>query len=160
MMVYVDSPPPQFALEHVSRICRIITSPGGNALLVGLGGSGRQSLSRLAAYIEEFEVFQIEISKTYGKLEWGEDIKKVLKLAGEANKPVVFLFADTQIKEESFVEDISNLLNTYEVPNLLQSSDLVPIFENIRTRAKSAGMDGSREQLYNFFMLEVREDTE
>jgi dynein heavy chain len=82
----------------------------------------------------------------------------VLKIAGEANKPVVFLFADTQIKEESFVEDISNLLNTYEVPNLLQSSDLVPIFENIRTRAKSAGMDGSRELLYQFFMLEVRKN--
>lgn len=36
-------------------------------------------------------------------------------MAGEANKRVVFLFADTQIKEEGFVEDISNLLNTYEV---------------------------------------------
>ena len=40
---------------------------------------------------------------------------QVLRIAGEANKPVVFLFADTQIKDESFVEDISNLLNTYEV---------------------------------------------
>jgi hypothetical protein len=42
-------------------------------------------------------VYQIEISKTYGKTEWGEDIKKVLKIAGEANKQVVFLFADTQV---------------------------------------------------------------
>jgi dynein heavy chain len=32
----------------------------------------------------------------------------------------VFLFSDTQIVSESFVEDISNLLNTYEVPNLMQ----------------------------------------
>ncbi len=77
-------------------------------------------------------------------------------MSGEANKKVVFLFADTQIKEESFVEDISNLLNTYEVPNLMQSSDLVPIYENIRMRAKQAGMDGSKELLYNFFVQEVR----
>lgn len=38
--------------------------------------------------MQEFEVFQIEISKTYGKFEWHEDIKKVLKMAGEANQKV------------------------------------------------------------------------
>ncbi|KAF5833108.1 hypothetical protein DUNSADRAFT_10689 [Dunaliella salina] len=146
----------QFALEHVARIARIIQLPGGNALLVGMGGAGRQSLTRLAAYMEEFEVFQIEISKTYGMFEWHEDIKKVLKMAGEANQKVVFLFADTQIVQEGFVEDISNLLNTYEVPNLMQNSDLSTIFENIRPRAKQAGMDGSKEALYNFFVQEVR----
>jgi hypothetical protein len=30
----------------------------------------------------------------------------------------VFLFSDTQIKDESFVEDINNLLNSGEVPNM------------------------------------------
>ncbi len=88
-------------------------------------------------------------------MEWHEDLKKVLKMAGEANKKVVFLFADTQIKQESFVEDISNLLNTYEVPNLLQPADLATTFENIRPRAKAAGMDGNKDQLYSFFLQEV-----
>lgn len=69
---------------------------------------------------------------------------------------MVFLFSDTQIKDASFVEDLSNLLNTYEVPNLIGSGDLAGIFENIRPRAKQAGMDGSRDQLYNFFVQEVR----
>jgi hypothetical protein len=69
---------------------------------------------------------------------------------------VAFLFSDTQIKDESFVEDLSNLINTYEVPNLLGSGDLAGIFENIRPRAKQANMDGSKDLLYNFFLQEVR----
>ena len=70
------------AMKHVARIVRIIRNESGHALLVGVGGSGKQSLARLAAFLCGYSVAQIVISSTYGMGDFKDDLKGMFRRAG------------------------------------------------------------------------------
>lgn len=96
-------------------------------MLVGVGGSGKKSITTLASALAGCELDTIEPKKVYGKKEFKEDLLRMMKKAGIQNKRVTFLFADTQILQESFLEDVNNLLNSGEVPNMLLKDEIEDI---------------------------------
>ena len=84
------------ALEHVVKINRVITTEGGNALLVGVGGSGRKSLTELAVFIATYEIIVLDMPKGYDMVTWRDDMKNRLFMnCGIEGTPIVFLFSDT-----------------------------------------------------------------
>ena len=128
-------------------------------MLVGVGGSGRRSMAKLAAglNIPVMATFQIEITKSYREKEWHEDIKTLLKKCAIDDEIVQFLFGDNQIVLESFLEDINNLLNSGEIPNLFGPDEKVQIIEELTDKAKQAGVPNTRENIYAFFVQLCRE---
>ncbi|KAM4809142.1 dynein axonemal heavy chain 6 [Rhinophrynus dorsalis] len=148
----------QDAVEHVSRIARMIRQERGNALLVGVGGTGKQSLTRLATHICGYKCFQIELSRGYNYDTFHEDLRKLYKMAGVEDKNMVFLFTDTQIVVEEFLEDINNMLNSGEVPNLFEKDELEYVLAATRPKAKEAGIpEGNRDEVFQYFINRVRQ---
>jgi len=145
------------ALEHLVRIYRILRMPRGNALLVGVGGSGKQSLAKLAAAAAQCKVFGIALSRDYKEKEFRDDLKKLYdQLGGKKGAPTVFLFTDSNVKYESFLEIINNMLRSGVVPALHTEEEKGACIEAVRNEVKEKGLLPTREICWNYFINKCR----
>ncbi|KAM6142342.1 LOW QUALITY PROTEIN: dynein axonemal heavy chain 11 [Phoenicopterus ruber ruber] len=144
------------AMQHVCRISGILEAPRGYALLIGVGGSGKQSLSRLAAYICSREVFQIAMKKDYRIQDLRVDLASLYIKPGAKNIPTVFLLTDAQVPDERFFVLINDLLASGEVPDPFNDEDAESIVTGVRKEVRALGVMDARERCWRFFLSRVR----
>ena len=129
----------EMAMEHITRITRIIGNSGGNALLIGVGGSGKQSLSKLASFICGYQVKQLAVTAKFGVADLKEALKVMYQLASK-DQGVVFLLTDSQIVNDKFLVYINDILATGWISDLFERDEIDAIFNNIRNDAKADGI--------------------
>ncbi|XP_009299843.1 dynein axonemal heavy chain 10 [Danio rerio] len=140
------------ALEHLTVIHRIIRMDRGHALLVGVGGSGKQSLTKLAAFTAGYEVFEIVLSRGYSETNFRDDLKTLYLKLGIENKKMVFLFTDAHVAEEGFLELINNMLTSGMVPALFADDEKESVLNQLRDEAMKSGCGPSKESIWQYFV--------
>jgi dynein heavy chain len=150
------------ALAHLLRLTRTINAPAGSAMLVGVGGSGKTSLTRLASSICRQFIFQIALTKSYNLMNLFDDVKLLYEKAGPKGESVCFLMTDAEVKSESFLEAINSMLATGEIPGLLgkEDKDLIPVqCKNIYMKeVGQKGEDPPPSVLWQYFLNRVKDN--
>lgn len=146
------------AMKHVCRISRIISNDSGHALLVGVGGSGKQSLSRLSSFISQYSTVSIMISSTYGLGDLKTDLQNYYMKSGVKDEGLMFLFTEGQITNERFLVFINDLLSSGEISDLFPIEDVDNIVNSIRPAVKGEGIVDSKDNCWKFFIDRVKKN--
>jgi dynein heavy chain len=135
------------AIIHISKIYRVINFNRGHCLLVGVGGSGRHSLTRLAAYISDMSSDYLQIRSDFSLRDFRFKLQSMYRHAafGQKQPKTVFIFSDNDVVDEVFLEDIQNQLNGGIVPNIFNTEDLYKIKDEV-TFKKEYKRDGQTSE--------------
>ncbi|EPY29285.1 hypothetical protein STCU_04632 [Strigomonas culicis] len=146
------------AIEHVCRIARITSNPRGNAFLVGVGGSGKQSLARLASFINGQDIFQILVTSTYDITDFRTDMQEVYRKCGLKGYPFAFILTDTQIVSLDMLVYLNDMLSSGNVPELFNQDERDGIVGSITNEVKAAGFTDytNPDVCWEYFINKVR----
>ncbi|XP_043255150.1 dynein axonemal heavy chain 7-like [Colletes gigas] len=147
----------QYLLECLIKISRILSTPGGNLVMISSIGSGRKSITSLAVYMQRQELFEPSVHSCNDLDIWRKNLKTVLQKCGGLRKNVTFFLKDKQITDH-FLCDISSLLATGEIPDLFSINERHDIIEMVRLHAQGGNRNTevSIRFVMNYFLEQCK----
>ena len=150
------------AVEHILRIIRVLRQERGHALLMGIGGLGKNSLAKLSAFICKLQLVEFEGTKVFNFDKFSEWLRKKVLIecagheAGISGKPICLVINDAQINNDKILEDINNLLNSGEVPNIFPADERQKLEKNLIDMYGENNVTISINDVWKTFVERVR----
>lgn len=144
------------ALDHVTKIHRMIRFPRGCGLLVGFGGSGKQSLTKLGTFVAGYSTWTINLIRNYKEVDFRVDLQSLYKEV--VVKPKTFLFTDAHVVEEGFLELINNILTIGMVPGLFPEEEKESLCGPIDKEIRAKKLPETKEFRWQYFVNRCREN--
>ncbi|XP_077934784.1 dynein axonemal heavy chain 14 [Halichoerus grypus] len=146
------------AIEHIARAARVLRQPGGHMLLIGTDGCGKETCAALACYLTECRLYRVPTSHNYAYIEFKEDFKRGFIQAGLEGNPTALIVASLNPKQESFLEDLNNILNLRNILDLFENEELDSIALRMRSFAEQSGSIDNRQSLLAFFQKRIHKN--
>ncbi|XP_065211052.1 dynein axonemal heavy chain 3-like [Planococcus citri] len=148
----------KYALECISSVVRAFQKDKGHVVMVGVNGSGRKTILKLAAMVVQLNIYQIESDSNYDIEQWQNELKNLLMTAGMGNKQYVLLLSDDQLRDERYFDHINTIMSTGDISYIYNSEEKSSILNKMMDLAHEEGskIDTAPATMYNFFIERLK----
>jgi dynein heavy chain 2 len=149
-------------VQRIARLDRILSEPGGSALMIGRPGVGRRTCSSIACFMKKnregspMQIFSPNIGRDYGSKHFMEDLKKAVQAAGVMGNHCALYLEDYQLADAAFLEIVNSLLSSGEVPGMFTSQELDALLHPLKEEFSNQGF--KYKTLYSFFVSRVQKN--
>jgi dynein heavy chain 2 len=140
-------------VELIQTMDKILSRPGGKALLIGSSGSGRKMCTQLLSHMLNIEFETFSPGKGYSLKEFRKELRRIIESAGIQGKKTCMYIENSHIVDASFMEDFNSLLASNQVPGLFRPEE---VESALKDQAEQLRDEFFGESLFECFLLRVR----
>ena len=148
------------AVEHVARITRVLTRPRGNMILLGVGGSGKRSLARLAMLVAGLDpATPAAEGSGGGGAQLAKTVAELYVRCGQRGERVGLHLSDAQIVCSEHLVLLHGVLSgSGEVPGLFEPAEADEVARAMIPQLRALHLEFRRELCWEYFLRRVQDN--
>ena len=141
------------ALHHVLKVSRVLESDRRSVMLVGVGGSGKKSVAKVAAAVAGARFVHPTKSTTYSVHNFLGDLGNSFKRSGIKGESTCFLMSDADVCDPVFLDYVNQQLSTGRIAGIFEKEDVDLIVVELRPAFKESnpGEVDNEDTIMDFF---------
>ncbi|GAW80997.1 dynein heavy chain [Plasmodium gonderi] len=145
------------AIKHICKLIRIIDNLKAHALLLGIGGCGKTTISKFSSYISSKTFLEMDFSAHCTDNDIKKYLQNIFHKCAMKNEDIILFIKESKIHDSFFIY-VNEYMCSNNIIDLYTKEEKDYIIQNMRNIAKSEGIQENDNDIFDFYIKKVNEN--
>ncbi|CRH00097.1 dynein heavy chain, putative [Plasmodium relictum] len=142
------------AIRHICKLIRIVDNLKSHALLLGIGGCGKTTISKFSCYISSKTFFEMDFSTHCSDNDIKKYLQNIFHKCAMKNEDIILFLKESKIHDSFFIY-VNEYMCSNNIIDLYTKEEKDYIIHNMRNIAKSEGIEGTDNNIFDYYIKKV-----